>query len=97
MGIVSNVHKTHTVVRVKSVPQTRVSVLLLIATVRAKHARVLMKEDVIRAFLEVISMKVGCLIRLDITMTTVKTAIVPAQLVMRKEAVTVCHVHLASI
>ena len=97
MGIVSNVRKTHTVVRAKSVLQIRVEALLIIATARAKHVQVLVKEDVILVFREVTSMKDWGLIRLDIMMIIVKTAIVPAQLVTREEAVTVCHVHLASI
>ena len=57
MDIVLNARKTHTVARVKLVLITRVSVLLQLATVHAKHARVQMKEDVIRVFLEVTSMK----------------------------------------
>ena len=97
MGIVSNVRKTHIVGRVKAVLQIRVQVLLIIATVRAKHVQVLVKEDVILVFREVTSMKDWGLIRLDIMMTIVKTAIVPAQLVTREEATTVCLVHLVNI
>ena len=97
MGIVSNVHKTHTVVRAKAVLQIRVEALLIIATARAKHVQVLVKEDVILVFREVTSMKDWGLIRLDIMMTIVKTAIVPAQLAIPQEVVTVCLVRLVNI